>query len=104
MSAQDIPHGQPGLRAGERGTGASAWLFASICPAQSKDLRRNGLVGVEFPQLPPALLWSRPMNPAVPRHVPVLGREAVDMLAPRAGGVYVDGTFGADGYSGMIVY
>jgi 16S rRNA (cytosine1402-N4)-methyltransferase len=43
------------------------------------------------------------MNPAVPRHVPVLGREAVDMLAPRAGGVYVDGTFGAGGYSRMIL-
>jgi 16S rRNA (cytosine1402-N4)-methyltransferase len=43
------------------------------------------------------------MSPAVPRHVPVLGREAVDMLAPREGGVYVDGTFGAGGYSRMIL-
>src|ERR1700756_2615592 len=76
MSAQDIPCGQPGLRAGERGAGAGVWLFASICPAPAKDLRRNGLVGVEFPQLPPAPLGSRPMSPAVPRHVPVLGGEA----------------------------
>jgi 16S rRNA (cytosine1402-N4)-methyltransferase len=43
------------------------------------------------------------MSPAVPRHVPVLGREAVDTLAPREGGVYVDGTFGAGGYSRMIL-
>jgi 16S rRNA (cytosine1402-N4)-methyltransferase len=43
------------------------------------------------------------MSAAAPRHVPVLGREAVDMLAPREGGVYVDGTFGAGGYSRMIL-
>lgn len=38
-----------------------------------------------------------------PRHIPVLGREAVDALAPRAGGVYVDATFGAGGYSELIL-
>jgi 16S rRNA (cytosine1402-N4)-methyltransferase len=37
------------------------------------------------------------------RHIPVLGREAVGMLAPRAGGVYVDATFGAGGYTRMIL-
>jgi 16S rRNA (cytosine1402-N4)-methyltransferase len=43
------------------------------------------------------------MSPAGPRHVPVLGREAVDMLAPRADGAYLDATFGAGGYSRMIL-
>ena len=33
------------------------------------------------------------------RHVPVLAREVVDALQPRDGGRYVDGTFGAGGYS-----
>jgi 16S rRNA (cytosine1402-N4)-methyltransferase len=36
-------------------------------------------------------------------HIPVLGREAVELLAPRDGGVYVDATFGAGGYSRMIL-
>lgn len=43
------------------------------------------------------------MTPAAPRHIPVLGREAVEMLSPRDGGIYVDATFGAGGYSRMIL-
>jgi 16S rRNA (cytosine1402-N4)-methyltransferase len=38
-----------------------------------------------------------------PRHIPVLGREAVEMISPRGGGVYVDATFGAGGYSAAIL-
>ena len=37
------------------------------------------------------------------RHVPVLGREAVEALAPRDGGIYVDATFGAGRYSRAIL-
>ncbi len=37
------------------------------------------------------------------RHIPVMGREAVDMLAPRVGGIYLDATFGAGGYSRAIL-
>jgi 16S rRNA (cytosine1402-N4)-methyltransferase len=43
------------------------------------------------------------MNAAAQRHIPVLGRQAVEMLKPRDGGVYVDATFGAGGYSRMIL-
>jgi len=37
------------------------------------------------------------------RHIPVLGRRAVELLGVRAGGVYVDATFGAGGYSRAIL-
>ena len=43
------------------------------------------------------------MSPAASRHVSVLGREAVEMLSPRDGGIYVDATFGAGGYSRLIL-
>jgi len=43
------------------------------------------------------------MIPALPRHIPVLGRQAVAMLSPRDGGIYVDATFGAGGYSRAIL-
>ena len=37
------------------------------------------------------------------RHIPVLARRAVDWLLPRAGGVYLDATFGAGGYTRIIL-
>lgn len=43
------------------------------------------------------------MSDASSRHISVLGREAVEFLAPREGGVYVDATFGAGGYSKRIL-
>ena len=47
---------------------------------------------------------GRRMTSAGPnRHIPVLGREAIDWLAPRDGGIYVDATFGAGGYSRAIL-
>ena len=43
------------------------------------------------------------MTPSATRHIPVLGAEAVAMLKPRDGGIYVDATFGAGGYSRAIL-
>ncbi len=37
------------------------------------------------------------------RHIPVLLRQVITLLNPRAGGIYVDATFGAGGYSRAIL-
>ncbi len=37
------------------------------------------------------------------RHVPVLARPALELLNVRDGGIYIDGTFGAGGYSRAIL-
>lgn len=39
----------------------------------------------------------------IPEHIPVMLAEVIDVLNPRDGGVYVDGTFGAGGYSRAIL-
>ena len=43
------------------------------------------------------------MTSSASRHVAVLGREAVELLAVRDGGIYVDATFGAGGYSEALL-
>jgi 16S rRNA (cytosine1402-N4)-methyltransferase len=43
------------------------------------------------------------MSLSASRHIPVLGREAVEMLSPHDGGIYLDATFGAGGYSRAIL-
>src|SRR3982075_3402213 len=105
MAAQQTPSGNQGLRLGIRGIGnrASQSLFETKSPVKRRHLRRNGPVRVQFPSPRPDFARSRGMNPAAQRHIPVLGRQAVEMLAPRDGGIYVDATFGAGGYSRAIL-
>jgi 16S rRNA (cytosine1402-N4)-methyltransferase len=43
------------------------------------------------------------MSEARPRHIPVLLTEVLDALQPRDGGLVVDGTFGAGGYSRALL-
>src|SRR6266852_6420095 len=105
MAAQQIPCGTQGLRYGPRGTGNRALhrLFETKSPPKRRHLRRNGPVRVQIPSPRPDRFRSRRMNPSAPRHIPVLGRQAVEMLSPRDGGIYVDATFGAGGYSRAIL-
>jgi 16S rRNA (cytosine1402-N4)-methyltransferase len=104
MAAQQIPSGNEGLQAGVGNDDrASQWLFGRKRPAKRRDLRRNGPVGVQFLFRTLECARGRRMSAVAPRHVSVLGREAVEMLSPHAGGIYVDATFGAGGYSRMIL-
>jgi 16S rRNA (cytosine1402-N4)-methyltransferase len=104
MAAQQIPSGNEGLQAAAGNDDrASQWLFGRKRPAKRRDLRRNGPVGVQFLFRTLECAGGRRMSPAAPRHISVLGREAVEMLAPRDGGTYLDATFGAGGYSRMIL-
>ena len=38
------------------------------------------------------------------RHIPVLARQTFDLLAPREGGIIIDGTFGAGGHTRAILH
>ena len=40
---------------------------------------------------------------AAPQHVPVLKDAMLSLVAPRDGGIYVDGTFGGGGYSRALL-
>src|ERR1700709_1088783 len=104
MATQQIPSGKKGLPGGAgNGDRASRRLFRRNSPAKRRNLRRNGPNRVQFPIA--ALDFARGLRRprAAPRHISVLGREAVEMLAPRDGGIYVDATFGAGGYSRAIL-
>src|ERR1041384_5591518 len=104
MATQQIPSGNEGARGRARGGNrACLRFFGRNSPAKRRDLRRNGPVRVHLPFCRLGYARGRRMSPAAPRHISVLGREAVEMLAPRDGGIYIDATFGAGGYSRAIL-
>lgn len=70
--------------------------------AKPGHLQRDAPAGFQF-FLADNCAPMAPMSVPVPRHVPVLGREAVELLNVRDGGTYVDATFGAGGYSRDIL-
>src|ERR1700756_4785835 len=103
MAAQQIPCGNQGLSLGLRGIGATRLrYFVPKSAERVVNSRRNGPVRCHFRTFASRFARGRRMSAAVP-HTPVLGREAVEALHPRDGGIYVDATFGAGGYSRMIL-
>jgi len=104
MAGQQIPYGNEGLLVGAgNGDRALRRLSGRKRLAKRGDLRRNGPVGVQFLFRTLECVRDRRMTSVSPRHISVLGREAVEMLNPRAGGIYIDATFGAGGYSRAIL-
>src|SRR3954447_23993855 len=95
MAAHHIPCGDPGLPA----------RFADTAPLAGRRRATSGHSGRNGPARVQYYLSRRgaEMTPSATRHIPVLGAEAVAMLKPRDGGIYVDATFGAGGYSRAIL-
>ena len=46
---------------------------------------------------------ARPTEPETARHIPVLLSEVVESLSPHDSEIFIDGTFGAGGYSEAIL-
>src|SRR4029453_13199802 len=104
MAAQPVPSTAQGLRPGTGSSGRGRRrLFSRKGPAERRELRRHGPVSVQFPFSTPARTGGAHMTASDSRHISVLGREAVEWLTPRAGGIFVDATFGAGGYSRAIL-
>src|ERR1700753_3400470 len=104
MAAQQIPSGYRGVPLGSRGGGDHAGfrLTATNRVERGGTRRRHRPDRFPFSRISYFCTRHRRMSKDV-RHIPVLGREAVEMLAPRDGVVYVDATFGAGGYSRSIL-
>ncbi|RTE94596.1 16S rRNA (cytosine(1402)-N(4))-methyltransferase RsmH [Bradyrhizobium sp. LVM 105] len=103
MAARQIPLGTLGLRPGTTGLGNHAGL--GLCrgtAATRNDSRRYGLVRPRS-RLDVRQRLRQAWRMSSAPHIPVLGREAIAHLAPRDGGIYVDATFGAGGYSRAIL-
>src|SRR5512139_11080 len=99
MAARQIPCGRQGLRPGTVGRSRRAIQGLSRGTAAKRNIsRRYGLVRHHFRIDRPRA--GRMISAA---HIPVLGREAIDTLAPHERGLYVDATFGGGGYSRAIL-
>src|SRR3954464_559053 len=87
---------------GHQGSPAS---LAGKAPLADRPRVTSGHLGRNGPALVQFYLSRRgaAMTLSDTRHIPVLGAEAVAMLNPRDGGIYVDATFGAGGYSRTIL-
>src|SRR5712691_23384 len=91
LGARTLPRG---TRGGHR-EGSRAQEAAGLPGSGGRSARSTGMMaGSDSPGA---------VAGGLARHIPVLVRPAVELLAVRDGGVYVDATFGAGGYSRAIL-
>ena len=95
--------GMPALRVSYAGSGMAGGAVMRPVHDTTRRSKRNGPGVRHFQTVRADRCAGFVVSSDAPRHIPVLGREAVDALVPRDGGVYVDATFGAGGYSRMLL-
>jgi 16S rRNA (cytosine1402-N4)-methyltransferase len=104
MSAQQIPCGKQGLRGAARGLSNGAErLRVRRRRGERRNLGLHGTASVAFMFRSRAFASRAAMSAGASPHVPVLLSEVLAQLEPQAGGIYVDATFGAGGYSRAVL-
>src|SRR3569623_1786633 len=64
---------------------------------------RNGRARNKSRGMARSMMALRESSDSATPHIPVLGREAVEFLIVRDGGIYIDGSYGAGGYTRLIL-
>jgi 16S rRNA (cytosine1402-N4)-methyltransferase len=98
MAQHIVPCGSSDFRVEtESGTRRNVHVIANAIGQASQQRRRRAASRAR--RRGDAHMTALPLS----RHIPVLGREVLEWLSPHSGGIYVDATFGAGGYSRALL-
>jgi 16S rRNA (cytosine1402-N4)-methyltransferase len=97
MALHIVPCGSSDVRVEtESGTRRNVHVLAHAIGQASQQRRRRATFSARR-------RGQATMTALPPRHIPVLGREVLEWISPHSGGIYVDATFGAGGYSRALL-